>query len=122
MPEPLVLASHLIELHTDRRAEQVLHLPTPMVRDIETHAFRMGCTMSQCLERAWTIAGTDLGMDSCAEVSASRLLRGRKVPQRVELSFHSWHDVALVAERMDRSRSWLLQRAWVLARPRLHAA
>src|SRR5687768_16806171 len=106
MQEPTVLASHLIDPHTDRVAMQVLHLPTPMVRDIETHAFRMGCTTSQCLERAWAIAGTDLAMDDCANVSSSRLLRGRKVPQRVELTFHSWHDVALVAERLDRSRSW----------------
>ncbi len=94
-----------------------------MLRDIEKQAHRLDGGIGHCLRLAWNLASAEIGDAEARErVGASRLLRGRKRPQPVELPLITWHDVTVEAERQDRSRSWVLQRAWLLARQRLLAA
>jgi len=118
-----VLGSHTITLTATRSAGQTLHFPTPMLRDIEKQARRLDQGVGHCLRLAWNLATTEIGDEETQrELGQNRLLKGRKRPQRVELPLITWHDVTVEAERQDRSRSWILQRAWLLARRRLMAA
>ena len=113
-------ASHAIAPNPNERAAQVLHFPIPMIRDMETYAAKVDKSVSWCIRMAWSIACAELADGSShAKVQADRMLRGDKQRLRVELPLSTWFHVVLEAERLDRSRSWLLQRAWMLARPRL---
>jgi uncharacterized small protein (TIGR04563 family) len=118
-----LLGSQRIPITARRSAEQTLHFPTPMLRDIERQARRLDEGIGHCLRLAWNLASSEIGdTDAQDGVGDSRLLQGRKRPQPVELPLITWHDVTVEAERQDRSRSWMLQRAWLLARRRLLAA
>ena len=118
-----VLGSHTIRLTAARSAGQTLHFPTPMLRDIEKQARRLDQGVGHCLRLAWNLASPEIANgDQQRTLRTSPLLRGRKRPQRVELPLITWHDVTVEAEQQDRSRSWILQRAWLMARRRLMAA
>ncbi len=126
MPEPVrqpLLGSHRIEPRADVSATHVLHVPTPMLRDMERHAEKLGRDVSYCARMAWSIAGTEVTEPETTEVArASRLMAGRKRRVSIQLPLSTWHHLTAEAERLDRSRSWLLQRAWLAARPRLRDA
>ncbi len=114
-----VLGSHNIEAHTDVSAAQTLHIPTPMLREMEKYAARLNRNVSWCARMAWSIACADIGDDRAHQsAKGSRLLSGRKRPTVIELPLSTWLHLTLEAERLDRSRSWMVQRAWLMARSR----
>ena len=118
-----VLGSHSIESRTDVSATQTLHVPTPMLRDMEKHAAKIGRDVSFCARMAWSIACAEIASPESAElVKDSRLMTGNKRPIDIELPMSTWLHVTVEAERLDRSRSWLMQRAWIVARDRILAA
>ncbi len=98
----------------------VVHLPTPLLADLEQHAQRLGKQVSWCLRMAWNLASPQLSdPHALRSVALDPLLEGPKQVHTVSLPVAAWLQVALEAERLDRSRSWLLQRVWLLARPRI---
>jgi hypothetical protein len=118
-----VLGSHRIEPRTDLHACCVLHLPTPMLRELERYAARLDRDVSYCLRMAWSIAGGEVDApETDAMASESRLMAGKRRPVSIELSLSCWMHVTLEAERLDRSRSWIIQRAWLAARHRISQA
>jgi hypothetical protein len=115
-----VLGSHRIEPRTDVHATCVLHLPTPMLRDVERTAARLDRDLSYCLRMAWSIGCAELGTPELGEMArASRMMAGRKRPVVVSLPLSTWLHVTTEAEQLDRSRSWVMQRVWLAARARL---
>jgi uncharacterized small protein (TIGR04563 family) len=115
-----VLGSHRIEPRTDVHATCVLHLPTPMLRDIERSAARLDRDLSYCLRMAWSIGCIEVSSPEMLELArASRMMSGRKRPLVVSLPLSTWLHVTTEAERLDRSRSWVIQRAWLAARGRI---
>jgi hypothetical protein len=118
-----VLGSHRIEPRADVSAIQALHVPTPMLRDMEKHAEKLGRDVSYCARMAWSIACSEVGNPETAELAKqSRLMTGRKRPVNIELPMSTWLHLTIEAERLDRSRSWLLQRSWLVARSRILSA
>jgi len=103
----------------DALSAQRMHFPTPMLRDIHKYAERLEQSVSWCIRTAWCIASGDLQRtDHMEKIADHRLLRGKRKPEVIELPLTFWFDATLESERLDRSKSWLLQRAWLLARPR----
>ncbi len=95
----------------------LVHFPTPMLRDLDRHAQQLGKGVSWCLRMAWNMAADQLGeVRALQRLAGHQLLAGKKTTRLIELPVALWLSVALEAERLDRSRSWLLQRAWLLAR------
>lgn len=118
-----VLGSHNIVPRSDVSAAQVLHVPTPMLRDMERHADKLGRSVSYCARLAWSIGADAVSQpETAAAASKSRLMTGRKRPVNIELPMSTWLNLTMEAERLDRSRSWLLQRAWLAARDRIVSA
>ena len=107
----------------NRTASQVLHFPTPMLADIRRYADHVDQPLSWCIRTAWSIACADIGNQGQNEsIKESPLLGGAKRRQRVELPLSIWRHLTFEAERLDRSRSWMLQRAWLIGRARLEQA
>jgi hypothetical protein len=110
-----------IPAFSDQTERQMLHFPALLARDIESVAKRLGRSIHWCLAAAWRIAeSSDDALLSYA--GDHRMLRGTKRSLAVELPLLTWRHLTAEAEYLDRSKSWLLQRAWVLARDRLTAA
>ena len=116
MAQPLdaARASHLLSSSSEP-AWQIVQLPRPILRDLERHAERLGQSMSWCLRMAWSLAG-DLEVPPTAP---KRLRGGRHQAVRVVLPMATWRAIAATAESLDRSRSWLLARAWLASRGRV---
>jgi hypothetical protein len=106
-------------MQRDSMIEGVLHMPSAMLRDMSAVAAALGCDVSGCLARAWALAAAEL--DVAVVAPARGLLSGVKRPHRFSLAEEAWHAMTEQALRRDRSRSWLAQRAWLLARPRMMA-
>jgi uncharacterized small protein (TIGR04563 family) len=116
-------ASHAIVPNPHECGSQMLHFPTSMMRDMEKYAAKLERSVSWCVRMAWSIACGDLADGHGHEkVQGHRMLKGRKEPMRIELPLSTWLHIALEAERLDRSRSWMLQRTWMMARPRFLTA
>lgn len=126
MPElerTAVLGSHTIAPKPDVCAALVLHVPTPMLRDMERHAEKIGRSVSYCARMAWSIGGGAVAQTETVDAAKrSRLMSGRKRPVNIELPMSTWLHLTLEAERLDRSRSWLLQRSWLAARDSMMSA
>lgn len=116
-----LLGSRTIEPRAGKSAVLTLHLPAVMLEDIEHLADGLGCNLSCCARLAWYLAGHEVGAGKPGQVTCRDLLDGEKLPTRVELPLSAWRQVTEESERLDRSRSWMLQRAWLLARARLGA-
>jgi hypothetical protein len=99
---------------------QVLHFPAALLADIEDKAAQLGRSIDWCLHTAWCVAAAELECHGAIDrVGDTELLSGKAVPHEVELPLLTWRHLTEEAERLDRSKSWLLQRAWLIARPRL---
>lgn len=94
-----------------------LHFPGAMLRDMRQCADNLERDLSWCLRMAWSIACGEIA-DRHGQVSGQRMLKGRKLATRIDLPVSTWLHIALEAECLDRSHAWMLQRAWVIARPR----
>ena len=115
MAEPLDAArasQHLVP--SVEPAWQIVQLSTPILRDLEQCAARLDQSVSWCLRMAWSLAG-DLEVEPAAP---KRLRGGRHRPVRIVMPMTTWRAIAATAESLDRSRSWLLARAWLAARDR----
>lgn len=118
----LLRAGAQIAADPHRHGTVTLQIPTPMLRDLERCAERVGQSVSWCLCTAWTIAAEAIAQDGDGGLPREHhLLKGRRRPTSVELPFSTWRTLTLETERLDRSRSWLLQRAWLVARPEVLA-
>lgn len=116
-------ASHAIVPNPLENASQVLHFPTPILRDMEKYATKLDKSASWCVRMCWSIACGELTEQATLQdLRGHRMLKGRKHPVIIELPLSTWLHIALEAERLDRSRSWLLQRSWLIARPRFLSA
>ena len=91
-----------------------------MLRDIEDKAAQLGRDPGWCIHTAWCVATADFeAHGGCNIGDEAGVLNGKKKPLRVELALLTWRHITQEAERLDRSKSWLLQRAWLIARSRL---
>lgn len=118
-----VLGSKNIDPRSDVSAAQVLHVPTPMLREMEKYADKLGRDVSFCARMAWSIGCAEVGAsEASAKANTSRLLSGKKRPVSIELPMSTWLHLTVEAERLDRSRSWMLQRAWLAARKSMLSA
>jgi hypothetical protein len=97
---------------------RTLHVPTPMLRDMQKQATRFDRNVSWCIRMAWDMASRQIG--DCRQEDRplrSPLLRGRKRPLAVKLPATTWQNLVDEGARLDRSQSWLVQQAWLAARP-----
>lgn len=101
----------------------VVHVPTPMLRDMQKQAERLDRSVSWCVRMAWDMAAKDMRAWSAHEPTPqSRLLRGRRRPESMSLPSATWCELSEEAARLDRSRSWVVQQAWLVARSQLLVA
>ena len=106
-----------------RAGRSVVHVPTPMLRDMQKQAKRLDQSVSWCVRMAWNMASPDIRRWSAHDPTPqSRLLRGRKRAEAMSMPSNMWFELSREAARLDRSRSWLVQQAWLLARPELLGA
>jgi hypothetical protein len=118
--DPDMLGIHRSTEQAKRPASQVLHFPEALLDDLEQLAVRNGQDVSWCLHNAWSLVASELDDErNLHHLEASRLLVGPKRSCRIELPLGAWLSISLETERLDRSRSWLMQRVWLLARPLL---
>ncbi len=118
-----VLGSHRITPDPDAVARQVLHVPTPMLRDMEKCGRRLSRDVSYAVRMGWSIGCAEVADPELDEIAkASRLMAGRKRPVAIALPMSTWLHLTMEAERRDRSKSWLVQRAWLAARRQILAA
>lgn len=104
----------------DERDTQTLHFPAVLLADVQATAGRLRRSVSWCLHTAWCVAAAELECTGgIEEVRDSALLGGDMARHRVELPLLTWRHLTEESERLDRSKSWLLQRAWLIARVRL---
>lgn len=99
---------------------RVVHVPTPMLRDMQKQASRLDRSVSWCVALAWTLAADDVRSwraDDATE--SSRLLQGRKRPETMTIPGSTWRQLADESARLDRSASWLVQQTWLAARPKV---
>lgn len=97
----------------------VLHFPTSMLREIEREAIRRGKSISDCLGQAWGASRQHLqALTSDTPTGGGRLITEPKKAQRAELTASVWREVDRQAWRLDRSKSWVFQQAWLAAKKR----
>jgi hypothetical protein len=124
MSEPKISVSAVraarIPARTDASDVQVLHFPAALLGDIRDKAAQLKRSTDWCLHTAWCVAAAELECHGAIDaVKDAELLSGTMVKLEVELPLLTWRHLTEEAERLDRSKSWLLQRAWLIARPRL---
>jgi uncharacterized small protein (TIGR04563 family) len=99
---------------------RAVHLPTPMLEDMRKQARRLEQSVSWCVHTAWTLASADVQTWSQHDRAAEhRLLGGRRRPEPMVLPEGIWQQLTAESARLDRSPSWLVQQAWLAARPAL---
>ena len=102
----------------DLSATQTLHFPEGLLDDVKQHADTIERSVGWCLWMAWCIATIGHRDDPIDEVGEERMPNGPKVASDVMMPLGTWRHVTRESERLDRSKSWLLARAWVAARER----
>ena len=99
---------------------RVVHVPTVLLRDMQLQASRLERSVSWCVALAWTLCAEDVrSWRSDDPTEPSRLLQGRKRPETMTIPSSTWRQLANESARLDRSPSWLVQQAWVAARPKV---
>lgn len=102
----------------DLATGQLMHFPEPILAEIEAFSAQLDRSVGWCLWMAWCIATLGSHEAPLERVPASRVPDGPKRGASVVLPLGTWRHVTREAERLDRSKSWLLTRAWLLAKPR----
>ncbi len=109
-----------IPARDDETEAQVIHLPAAMIAEMEACAEDLGRSVDWCVSTAWCVATADFERDGGTRASdEGGLLGGKMSRRRIALPLLTWRHITQEAERLDRSKSWLLQRAWLIARGRL---
>ena len=100
---------------TQHDTRGVVHVPTPMLRDMQKQAQRLDRSVSWCVRMAWNMAAADIRSWSAHDPTPqSRLLKGRKRSESMTMPPTTWSELTVEAARLDRSRSWLVQQAWLV--------
>jgi uncharacterized small protein (TIGR04563 family) len=112
--------------------EQSIYWPALMLTDIKGQANRLNNSLFWATERAWSLGRArllaltdatqaDHPKGGAFQLNATELLDGPKYKQTLDFPFAMWRELTELAERLKRSTSWVLQRAWLLARPEILA-
>ncbi len=120
---PFALTMADYEAARVQNVEQAVFVPTPLLRDMQKYAARHHQNTSWCVRMAWCLAADCNGalVKAGHGPTGKRLLRGRKNLVPLELPFATWRNITVEAEKLDRSKSWLVQRAWLVARSQFMA-
>ncbi len=111
----------MIPARFDLSAAQTLHLPEDVLADVQRYADELERPIGWCLWMAWCIASLS-NDDLAGQLAEIPRAVGPKRAAEVVMPLGTWRHVTRQAERLDRSKSWLLARAWCLARPRFDDA
>lgn len=111
----------MIPARFDISAAQMLHLPEAVLADVQRYADELERPIGWCLWMAWCIASLS-NDELAAQLEEMPLAVGTKRAAEVVMPLGTWRHVTRQAERLDRSKSWLLTRAWLLARPQFDDA
>jgi uncharacterized small protein (TIGR04563 family) len=104
-------------------AALTLHLPDTVLADMEAEASAAGRRLSWSIERAWLISrdvlraeapGTGYG-DECESLNEQGDLQPHTA-RKIFFAPETMAELRSEADRRDGSVSWLVQRAWRLAR------
>ena len=106
------------------KVEQALYWPESMLEDIRTQAVRLDRSLSWCAQRAWVLGGPRLrALEPLADDPDAEAIYdahfAKSADHRKQTLFFPIDMVNAIqaeAARLDRSKSWLVQRAWCLAR------
>ena len=94
------------------------HLPSVMLKDIETYALHVERPTGWCVRMAWSLAALEIeGYSADDSTVETGLFSGLRQPQPVALTDGTWRTIRQEAARLDRSPSWVVQQAWRIARP-----
>jgi len=104
----------------DLAAGQLLHFPVEVLEELRHYAAELDRSVGWCLWMAWCIASVEMNGDRLDAIDG--VPEGPKIGDEVVMPLGTWRRVTREAERLDRSKSWLLVRAWVAARPRFAEA
>jgi hypothetical protein len=102
----------------DLSAGQLLHFPLPLLTEVRHFAAEIDRSVGWCLWMAWCLAVLEHA-EGASPLVDTEVPDGEKIPEQVTMPLGTWRHVTREAERLDRSKSWLLARAWVAARPRM---
>lgn len=100
------------------KVEQALYWPEPMLQEIKEHAARLDKSLSWCVQRAWALARahvTSLGPADHDDLPAR--YTGEKCKQTLFFPSEMLLEIKDTAQRLDRSLSWVVGRAWAFAVP-----
>jgi len=99
---------------------RVVHVPTPMLRDMQKQASRLDRSVSWCVSLAWTLAAEEVRAWRADDpTETSQLLKGSKRQETMTVPASTWRQLANESARLDRSPSWLVQQTWLAARPKV---
>lgn len=110
-----------IPARMDLSAGQQIHLPASVLAEVRRYAATIDRSVGWCLWMAWCLAVADEPNGAGALIDVD-VPDGDKEAESVVLPLGTWRHVTKEAERLDRSKSWLLSRAWISARPRMNDA
>jgi len=96
---------------------QTLYFPEAMLADIQTEALRLDTSLSWIVQQAWDIAGTRIeqDLDEAAAFGGEKRMQSIFFPEEMLAMIQS------EAQRLDRSLSWVVQRAYRHARAEILA-
>lgn len=109
-----------IPARMDLSAGQRVHFPAPVLAEMRRYAATIDRSVGWCLWMAWCLAVQQ--SEGTATLDETDVPDGAKEAENVVMPLGTWRHVTREAERLDRSKSWLLSRAWVAARPRMNDA
>ena len=117
-----VVRSDRISERFDQTAGQTLHFPKAIIDDVQQFAARLDRSLGWCMWMAWCLASLRMDEATLAELQEDERLGGLKQAERIELPLGTWRHLTRQSERLDRSKSWLMARACLIARPRFLSA
>ena len=119
---PVAVRSERIAPNHDQEAEQTVHLPASTAAELAQHAAELERGVGWCLWMAWCLATVDVGHDGLERLCHEQVPQESMTAVRVAMPLGTWRHVTRTAEDLDRSKSWLLARAWARARSQFSAS
>jgi uncharacterized small protein (TIGR04563 family) len=102
------------------KREQPIYWPEAMLRTIQEEAVRLDRSLSYVVQSAWKAAGNQVATSEHAELSLLIAeFQGDKRKQTLFFPAEMLQEIADQARRLDASLSFVVQCAWMLARPDL---
>ncbi len=119
-PHRVAVRSERIASKHDIEAAQIVHLPAVAAAELRGYADELERSEGWCLWMAWCLATVEIGHGDLERLCDESVPGGDRVAVRAVMPLGTWRHVTRAAEQLDRSKSWLLARAW--ARARAHFA